>query len=606
MADILRIKRELAARAQAVAEMLLPGGRKDGPEWRAGSTGGEKGQSLGVHLSGEKAGIWSDFATGEGGDLLDLWCAARGLQLPDAIEAARLYLGIERQAPVREPRRVYTRPPKPKCAVPRGRVMDYLCEERNIPGEILERYKVGEAGSDIVFPFLLPDGTLAMAKTRKAEDGVSPKPTAADCEPILFGWQAIPANSRDVVITEGEIDALSMAAYGYPAMSVPFGGGKGAKQQWIENDYDRLERFERIYIATDMDGPGNEAAAEIANRLGRHRCLRVSLPRKDANQCLVDGVSKAEIDKAISEAQGLDPEGLRRPSVYLGEVLHLFWPANEERVGYRTPYGRLGDKLLFRPAEVTLWSGASGAGKSQVISDCIVDWVKQGGRTCLVSLEMKGNQTLKRMCKQVSGLDRPSQRFIPVILKWLDNGLLLWERVGKAGIDALLEIFDYARAKYGCDQFVIDSLMRLGIAGDDYTGQEQATFKLVDWAVDNNVHLHLVAHSRKGERDRGPPETEDIKGAMEIGANAFNIITVWRNRKREEALQEATTEPERLEAESRPSAILNVAKQRNGDYEGKVKLWFDMETYRYRSSEDGAKWGRRYVSLDQPDLEQIA
>jgi len=606
MADILRIKRELAIRAQSVAEMLLPGGRKDGPEWRAGSTGGEKGQSLGVHLAGEKAGVWSDFATGEGGDLLDLWCAARGMTLADAIEAARVYLGIERQAPVREPRRTYTRPAKPKCQKPRCRVMDYLCEERSIPGDVLERYRIGEDGDSIVFPFMLPDETLALAKIRKAVDGASPKPTAADCEPILFGWQAIPPNVRDLVITEGEIDALSMAAYGYPAMSVPFGGGKGAKQQWIENEFDRLERFERIYIATDMDGPGDEAAAEIASRLGRHRCQRVHLPRKDANQCLVEGVTKVEIDKVIAEAQSLDPEGLRRPSAYAGQVLHLFWPADEERVGYRTPYGKLGTDLLFRPAEVTLWSGASGAGKSQVLSDCIVDWVRQGGRTCLVSLEMRGDQTLKRMCKQVTGIDRPQSPLIRTALDWLDQGLLLWERVGKAGIDALLEIFDYARAKYGCDQFVIDSLMRLGIAGDDYTGQEQAMFKLVDWAVDNNVHLHLVAHSRKGERDRGPPDTEDIKGAMEIGANAFNIVTVWRNRKREGAMQDAGSDYERQEAAAKPSAILNVAKQRNGDFEGKVKLWFDKETYRYRSGEESDRWIRRYLTADEPKLEQIA
>ena len=68
------------------------------------------------------------------------------------------------------------------------------------------------------------------------------------------------------------------------------------------------------------------------------------------------------------------------------------------------------------------------------------------------------------------------------------------------------------------------------------------------------------------------PDTEDIKGAMEIGANAFNIVTVWRNRKREEALQDAKSDEERQEAEAKPSAILNVAKQRNGDFEGKVKL----------------------------------
>jgi hypothetical protein len=67
MADIVTVKRMLADRAQSVAEMLLPQGHKEGQEWRAGSTGGEKGQSLGVHLSGQKAGVWQDFSTGKAG-----------------------------------------------------------------------------------------------------------------------------------------------------------------------------------------------------------------------------------------------------------------------------------------------------------------------------------------------------------------------------------------------------------------------------------------------------------------------------------------------------------------------------------------------------------
>lgn len=597
MSDILTIKKMLADRAQSVAEMLLPGGRKEASEWRAGSTAGEKGQSLGVHLTGPKAGVWSDFSTGESGDLLDLWVAVKGGTLSQAIEAARTWLGVSRPSPYREPARAYQRPPLPVCRPIQGRPLDYLTEERNIPGHILANYKVASRDNEIVFPFLLPDKTLAMAKTRTAENGAAPKPTAADCEPILFGWQAIPDSAREIVITEGEIDALSWAAYGYPAASVPFGGGKGAKQsKWIESDYERMERFEKIYISTDMDKPGEEAAEEIAARLGRHRCYRVSLPRKDANQCLVEGLSKADMDAVIAAASNLDPEGLKRASDYTDKVIHLFWPAHEQPEGYGLPYGRLINKLLFRPAEMTLWSGAAGSGKSQLISDCIPHWIKQGSRICLASLEMQGAQTLRRMCKQVGDVDRPTAPFIEAILAYLDTGLLLYERVGKASVQALLEVFDYARAKYGCDQFVVDSLMRLGIAGDDYTGQEKAVFSLVDWTIQHNVHLHLVAHARKGLAGAGAPETEDIKGAMEIGANAFNILTVWRNRKHEEAIANAKTDEERKALEEQSGVTLNVAKQRNGDFEGKTGLWFDQETYRYESAP--GRSGRRYIDLD--------
>lgn len=598
MADILEVKRRLASRAQAVAEYLLPNGIKQGNEWRVGSVAGEKGKSLGVHLAGSKAGVWSDFATGEGGDLLDLWMAVRRVSLVQALDEARAWLGIEAPTLHRPARPNYTRPDKPQCRVPAEAVKDYLVEVRNIPSEVLTAYKVGEQGNRIVFPFLTPEGELALVKVREAVDGAKPKPTAANCEAILFGWQAVPPDARSIVITEGEIDALSMAAYGYPALSVPFGGGGGEKQKWIENEFERMDRFERIYIATDMDEQGEAAADEIANRLGRHRCLRVILPKKDANECLVSGIPQEAIAEAIRTAEHLDPDGLRWASHFADGVVALFWPQPGTHLGYTTPYRKLGSKLMFRPAEITIWTGASGAGKSQILNDCIPHWVQEGSRICLSSLEMKPVQTLKRLCKQVIGTDRPSEPAIRYALQWLDQGLLLYELTGKQKLEALLEVFDYARAKYGCDQFVIDSLMRLGIASDDYNAQEAVVFQLVDWTIANNVHVHLVAHSRKGEKGGGPQETEDIKGAMEIGANAFNILSVWRNRKHEEALQKAESDEERAALMEKPGVILNVAKQRNGDFEGKVGLWFDQETYRYHSSHDRSLWGRQYLPND--------
>lgn len=602
MSDITKLKQMLADRALDVAMKLLPGGKREGQEWRAGSVSGEKGQSLGVHLAGQKSGLWADFNSGESGDLIDLWCASRRLKLTEALDEIRSYLGISRPEPYRPAKPNYARPQKPRCEKPAARVLDYLKEDRNLPREVIDRYKIGEDGKRIIFPFLLPDGTLALAKARDAVVGAKPVPTEANCEPVLFGWQAIPENARTLVITEGEIDALSMAAYGFPAMSVPFGGGGKGKQNWIENEFDRLERFEKIYLATDMDEPGEQAAAEIASRLGRHRCYRVKLPRKDVNACLVDGVPREEIAATIENAEGLDPDGLKRALSYESNIVRLFYPVSGEPEGYSVPYMGLSGKLIFRPAEVTLWSGDTGSGKSQVISDCTPYWIRQGSRICLASLEMKPQWSLKRLVKQAGGVDRPTPEFLHEILVWLDAGLLLYDWVGKADIKTLLEVFDYARAKYGCDQFVIDSWMRMGIPSDDYEAQEKAIFQLVNWAVANAVHLHVVGHSRKGSRERGVPDASDVKGAMEIAANAFNIITIHRNRKIED---EAATDGERPDMTEDPGVTLNVAKQRNGDFEGKVNLYFHTRHYQYFSTLDNRRFPRCYAP-SPPDAERAA
>lgn len=614
MADIVELKRMLAARAQTVAEHLLPAGKREGHEWRAGSVGGDAGKSLSVHLDGTKAGVWADFSADGSGDLIDLWMAVRRVDLATALDDIRAWLGVERPTLHRPIQPSWKRPPKPKCGSPEGRAMAYLTEERNLSRDILAAYKIGEdEGGNIIFPFLLPDGTLALAKRRSAVDGARTIPTATDCEPILFGWQTIPPDARTVVLTEGEIDALSWAEYGYAAMSIPFGGGGGGKQRWIESEFDRMGRFERIYLAMDMDPVGDEAALEIANRLGRHRCVRVKMPRKDGNACLVEGIPKAEMDAAIVGATWFDVGGLRRTIEFTDEVLALFFPRDGERVGYSTPYRRLGDKLLFRPGEVTIWTGDTGAGKTQILSHCVIDWVEQRSRICLSSLEMVPKETLKRMCKQVIGSDTPTGASVVASLQWLNGGsqpsdadetngaLFVYALTGKQKIEEMLQVFDYARSRYGCDQFVIDSLMRLGIAGDDYNSQEAVMFRIVEWAMSSSTHVHLVAHAKKGERDRGSPSTEDIKGAMEIGANAFNIVSVWRDRKLEDKITKLKdgTEVEQATAaelrKSTPGVVLNIAKQRNGDFEGKIGLWFDQGTYRYRSRDDEATWKRNYL-----------
>jgi hypothetical protein len=89
------LARMLAQRAPALAAELFPRGRKDGPEWRVGSLAGEAGQSLAVRLTGAKAGVWQDFASGEGGDALDLAAAVLcGGDTGEAMKWARRWLGL--------------------------------------------------------------------------------------------------------------------------------------------------------------------------------------------------------------------------------------------------------------------------------------------------------------------------------------------------------------------------------------------------------------------------------------------------------------------------------------------------------------------------------
>lgn len=93
--DIGDVVAGLTARVQALVAELLPNGVREGHEWRVGSPAGEKGRSMAVHLTGAKAGVWKDFASGTGGDALDLVAACLfGGDKRQAFAWARGWLGF--------------------------------------------------------------------------------------------------------------------------------------------------------------------------------------------------------------------------------------------------------------------------------------------------------------------------------------------------------------------------------------------------------------------------------------------------------------------------------------------------------------------------------
>jgi hypothetical protein len=76
--DAASVKQLLLRDLQGVLRRLLPKGIIRGGHFRVGNVHGDEGQSLEVELHGEKAGLWIDRATGESGDIIDLWAAVSG------------------------------------------------------------------------------------------------------------------------------------------------------------------------------------------------------------------------------------------------------------------------------------------------------------------------------------------------------------------------------------------------------------------------------------------------------------------------------------------------------------------------------------------------
>lgn len=592
----------LVDRVIDVCHHLLPGGKREGSEWRAGSVAGDKGKSLGVCLKGDKVGVWCDFTTGEtGGDLLDLWCAVRSCDMRAAMDEALSYLGVSQPALTVPAEKTYVRPERPKCQAPKAQspVMEYL-SGRGLKPETIAAFKIGEQGRKIVFPYLR-DGSLIAYKTLGLDrpNGKKQIVFSAGAEPCLFGWQAVPSDTREITLTEGEIDAMTAWQYGRPALSVPFGGGSGAKQQWIEHEYRNLERFDVIYLCMDSDEAGQQATDEIVKRLGRERCRLVNLGCKDFNVAL-DSLfyERDDIDECYEKAKSLDPEKLVAVTDFRDDVCAEFFERNPTVAGMALPWDKPDDPVIrFRSSELTVWTGWSGHGKSQLLNYLAFHGMRQGEKFCIASMEMPAKRTLQRMVRQAAGMAYPARGYINAILDSLAGSLWIYNQMGSAKTAEMVDTFRYAARRYGVTQFVVDSLAKLGMAEDDYNGQKAAMEALVGFAHEMGVHVHLVAHPRKADDETKAPGKLDVRGGAILTDLADNVVTVWRNKKKETAMKDAIEE-EKAQLRQQSDVHMLISKQRLTGEEGKICLWFDTASAQYLARADHKP--RQWVSYSGP------
>lgn len=589
------ISQRLAAEASSIAAYLLPGGKKAGPEWKAGSVSGEAGGSLSVRLTGVKAGVWKDFASGEGGDLLDLWAAVRGGSISEALVEAKQYLGVKDTMPER-PAKAYTVPAKPRTAMPSSS-LDWLAG-RGITNATIEAFKVREVqrndGPWVLFPYLR-DGVYVNGKYRNPADKKGMQ-QEKDAEPCLFGWHLIDPKARTVAICEGEIDAMTVHQMGIAALSVNAGAGN---HQWIENDWSRLERFSEILVCFDNDEPGDKGAAEVMKRLGLERCKRMRVGAKDANQWLQDGATAEQFCEAAKTAKSQDPDELKSAADFMARVKAMFYPAHGEPTFPLLQLDQRFEWFEFRPGELTVWTGFNGHGKSLLLSQVQLGLMGQGERFMVFSGEMTPEYLIKRMAKQATGADRPTGEYLDAVGEWLRDRCFIFNQQGSATIKRLLEVFAYAQKRYGVSHVVIDSLMMTDVPEDGpgaMTAQKEAIRALCDFAKRSGVHVHLVAHPRKGKDESAGPGKMDVAGSGKITDGADNVFTVWRAQKDE-------AEPDDAE---KPDAKLELKKQRNGDVQNYSQwLWFNKGSMQFRAQKRSLRT-LQYVPFGGQPLEADA
>lgn len=598
------IAKLLAGRAEEVARLFFPNGKRSGNAWLVGSLSGEAGNSLSVLLSGEKAGVWKDFAgdPDDTGDMIGLWCRVKGVDVREARKQAVAFLGIEEKAPA------LMRPPTPAKVFKRpalagieplqsgGEAGTYLIGERKLELAMLDRYGVKQFASPqhgpaIVFPITNPAGVTVCLKylaVKRAPDGKKTIWSSADSEDRLFGWRGIEPDAREVVITEGEIDALTVAGWRLPALSLPRGVEAMA---WIENDWEDLAPFDKIYLCFDSDAAGQKAVEAVALRLGRERCYRVSLPAKDANAALLAGMDGQSFRQCLASASGFDPDTLKGAARFTDEVLTHEFAAVTNPTGTPAPWNI---PFRVRDGELTIITGFSGAGKSLAWSHLIACDLAAGQPCCIASLEIKPRKTLWILARQLLGFTPKDAGPVREAMAWMDGKVWLFDSGGSAPPAKIFEAFSYAARRYGVKRFVIDSLLFCGFAEDDYNGQKQFAEACKVFAEKHDCHLYLVCHSRKKEDESGTPGKFDVRGGAAMTDACFNGISIWRNLAKADAIVDAETSDAKVRAASMPDGGIKIWKQRETGELPSIALWLHHDSGQFHEKQ--GQYGIRYAT----------
>jgi len=249
--------------------------------------------------------------------------------------------------------------------------------------------------------------------------------------------------------------------------------------------------------------------------------------------------------------------------------------------------GEKSESIEFRKGELTVVAGASGHGKSALMGQIALDLASQGRKVCILSLEMPPARTLYRMGRQQEGLAVcgriPQYRetatdTLEDFLKQIAPYIFLLDRVGSATPKQVFGAMVQAVTKFGCEHIIIDNLMRVCPEYGDKANEAQKDFiqNLIELAKRFDVHVWLVHHVRKGQSETEEINKYSIRGAAAITDNADNVILLCRNLAKEKKLE---NEYRRDVDESEGDSVLIVDKQRNGDWQGRIQLWFDKQTY---------------------------
>ena len=474
---------------------------------------------------------------------------------------------------------------------PKTEAITYL-ESRKITAATAEKYQItvqSKHKNIVVFPFLDEKGNTPFIKYRKTDFNPAVDKgkewCEANCKPILFGMYQCNLDNKTLVLTEGQIDSLSVAESGIEnAVSVPFGKNGFT---WIPYCWEWLQNFETLIVFGDFENGKMTLLDEMKKRFpGVVKAVRQQDYKgcKDANE-LLQKYGKEAVKQAVNNAERVEIDRVKEIADI--EAVDLFSLP-------KISTGITGiDKVLsggIYLGQTVILTGKRGDGKSTLGSQILANALDNGKSVFAYSGELPDYFFKRWLDFQIAGqqnvIDRAGEAgsvnyFIPdskvhKISEWYRGRAYLFDSQSTEDneLEYLLSTIEKAIQQYGIQLVLLDNLMTaldIGLDIDLYRAQSKFVDKLVKISKNYNAAVILVVHPRKNSL--GADDNDVVSGSSDI-TNKVDVVMTY---KRDKTL----SDDERL---------LTISKNR---LTGKlaigakaIKLYFDEASKRISDNRD--------------------
>ena len=364
----------------------------------------------------------------------------------------------------------------------------------------------------------------------------------------LYGQHLWREKGRMVVVTEGEIDALTVSQLQgnkWPVVSLP-NGAQSAKKA-IQRSLDWLEGFDTVVLMFDDDEPGRKAVTECAPMLSPGKCKVARIDGfKDANAAHQAGQG-ARVIEAMWSAKTFRPDGIVAGTDTLAAVLE---PDDAAAAHY--PWPEVDAFLLgLRMKELVTVTAGTGIGKSLVCREIANSLMRSGETVGYIALEESIKRTVQGFCS--IALNKPlhinREGITDEAIKeaWMATAgsgrLYLYDHWGSTDSENLLNRVRYLARGCGCRWIVLDhlSIVVSGIGdGDERRLIDNTMTALRSLVEETGVGLLLVSHLKRiGEGRRGHEDGERIslghlRGSQAIAQLSDIVIGLERDQQAED------------------------------------------------------------------------